>query len=133
VKRRAWVFAFFAGPPLFLVALALSAWPLLLGSALLVAVAGYEIWRSDHPGESGSKALTVRVKAAVGIVATAVVAAVAGDNPFSAVVLGLVFLAIAALVILYVARLETRMNATPAPARAETLEFRRKASRKRQM
>ena len=95
VRRRKWpwVVLFFVAGLVLVVALLLTAvapaanWPWLLGSALLVGVAGYEIWRADHPGESARRQITRRISSAVAFLAVLILGSVLADHPVEALVL----------------------------------------------
>ena len=82
----------------------------------LVTIAGYQIWRADHPGTSVRRTILQRLRRAgvalVGVLATVLVAnVIGGDLTVSIYIGGLLAIVVAALVILVV--IEARFEALP--------------------
>ena len=97
-----------------------AALPWVIVSWSIAGVAGYKIWRIDHPGESARSAIGVRVRWLGTAVITVVVVLVLreADPAWLVAGLGLWFLAVVALgiVLTYLARSEARFQArSPSP------------------
>src|SRR3954452_21576140 len=107
--RGAWVFLFLVSPLIGLVGGVVTSMvvPWIVISAAILGSSGYEVWRSDHPGESARYELGWRVRRFATIIVTAVLGTVSVWLVASAIVAGVSFL---------VAYLLTGCVPSPAPS-----------------
>jgi len=86
-RRGLWVVVFLVAGVVAIFSIFLSlfdlaaGWPWIAASSALAVLAGYSIWRADHPRSSARRAIIERVGAVVSGVAGIIALAVARANP----------------------------------------------------